>query len=64
MTILTCNPNGALLRLDISDGFAEFTQNGTMYRNVILKDWPGTPRVTLDGAGIVAIIAMTKSHLL
>ncbi len=61
---MVLDPNGAILRLDISDGFVEITQNGTMNRNMILKDWIGTLRVTLDGAGIVAIIAMTKSHLL
>ena len=53
ISILTSNPNGAILRLDISDGFAEITQNGTMNRNMILKDWLSTPRVTLDGAGAV-----------
>ncbi|HEX2900161.1 MAG TPA: RHS repeat-associated core domain-containing protein [Bacteroidia bacterium] len=50
---MVIDPNGTILRLDISDGFAEITQNGTMNRNMILKDWLGTPRVTLDGAGAV-----------
>ena len=50
---MVIDPNGTILRLDISDGFAEITQNGTMNRNMIVKDWLGTPRVTLDGAGAV-----------
>ncbi|MBK9453886.1 MAG: hypothetical protein IPN95_31730 [Bacteroidetes bacterium] len=30
---MVIDPNGTILRLDISDGFAEITQNGTMNRN-------------------------------
>ncbi len=47
---MVIDPNGTILRLDISDGFAEITQNGTMNRNVILKDWlpEVSGRVTFD----------------
>jgi uncharacterized protein RhaS with RHS repeats len=43
----------ATQRIDISDGYAEIYQNGLLNRNYILRDWLGTPRVTLDGSGTV-----------
>ena len=45
--------NPITFRFDISDGFAEITQNGTMNRNFILRDWLGTPRVTVSSVGTV-----------
>jgi RHS repeat-associated protein len=51
---MVLDANGAILRFDIADGFAEIDANGKMKRNHVLKDWLGTPRMTLDASGAVA----------
>jgi RHS repeat-associated protein len=50
---LVLDANGSLLRMELAEGYAELLPGGGLARRYVLRDWLGSPRVTLDPAGAV-----------